>query len=268
VATNFTNKQVWITGASSGIGEALAHAFADAGAGLVLSARNTDKLAQVAEACLSRGAASAKCVAIDLADPVALAALQQNLAQTVGRVDVLVNNSGISQRSTVEETHLDVYRQLMEVNFFGTVAITKMALPGMVQQGGGQVVTISSVSGKLGTPVRSGYCASKHALHGFFDSLRAETYHQGVKVLLVCPGYINTNISLNALNAVGKPTGKMDANQAGGLAPAALAQRILNAIAGGREEIYVGGKEIYGIYLKRFFPKMLSRILRKMGMPQ
>ena len=266
--SDFSNKTVWITGASSGIGEALAYAFASVGAGLILSARTEAALQQVAKNCLEKGASSAKVLVLDVADNAALAALAANFDASVGQVDVLVNNSGISQRSTVSDTNMEVYRRMMEVNFFGTVALTKMVLPGMLKKGSGQLIAISSVAGKIGTPMRSGYCASKHALHGFFDSLRAEVEAKGVNVLVVCPGYINTSISKNALDASGVPTGKMDANQAKGMAPALLAKKILHAMQMRKDEIYIGGKEIMGIYIKRFFPALLKPMLRKMGNPK
>jgi short-subunit dehydrogenase len=260
---SFVEKRVWITGASSGIGEALAYAFAQQGAALVLSARQEEALQRVAQKCLDAGAAAAQVLPLDLADEAALTRLAAQFEALVGRVDVLVNNGGISQRSEVLDTAMDVYRRLMEVNYLGAVAVTKMALPGMLARRSGQIVAISSVSGKLGAPFRSGYSASKHALHGFFDCLRSEVSMAGVKVLLVCPGYIRTNISINALNAEGQPTGKMDDNQANGMPADVLADRILKAIRQGKNEINAGGKEVMGVYLKRFVPGLLAGILEK-----
>ncbi|TAD88001.1 MAG: SDR family oxidoreductase [Bacteroidetes bacterium] len=265
---NFKNKRVWITGASSGIGEAVAYAFARQAAHLVLSARSATVLHAVADKCVALGAAKAVVVCIDVANEDMLSQLAANYDHAIGPVDILINSSGISQRSVVMDTSMAVYKQLMAVNYLGSVAITKMVLPGMVKQGSGHIVAISSVSGKLGAPLRSGYSASKHALHGFFDCLRSEVTHLGLKVLLVCPGYINTNISVNALNAQGQPTGKMDDNQANGMMPEVLADRILRAIQKGKREINVGGKEVIGIYLKRFLPGLLAKILQKQAAKQ
>ena len=166
------------------------------------------------------------------------------------------------ERIAVVDTDVSVYRRLMDVNFFGVVALTKAVLPLMLEQGSGHLVVTSSVAGKLGTKQRSGYCASKHALHGFFDALRAETHDAGLRVTLVCPGYIRTPISLHALGADGRVHGRMDENQEKGMDPRAFAQRLLRAVAREQEEVYIGGTEIYGIYLKRFLPGLLSRILR------
>lgn len=262
--SNFSNKIVWITGASAGIGEAIAHAFAQQGAQLVLSARNTEKLNSVAEICRELGASKTWVIPIDLAKPESIEQAIISYDFSVGKsLDILVNNGGVSQRSLVDETDMSVYRQLMEINYFGTIALTKAMLPYLKSNACSSIVTISSVAGKLGTPLRSGYAACKHALHGFFDSLRAEVYKNNMQILLVCPGYIRTDVSVNALNAKGNSTGTMDKNQSNGMPPQVLAQKILNAVKANKEEIYVGGKEILGIYIKRFFPKLLNKIVRK-----
>lgn len=199
---------------------------------------------------------------LDMTDTAGLPAHVETVRQRFGRIDYVFQNAGITQRSQVIETDLSVYRQLMEVNFFGVVALTKAVLPLMLAQGSGHLVVTSSVAGKIGTKQRSGYCASKHALHGFFDALRAETYEAGLHVTLVCPGYIRTPISLHALGADGQIHGKMDENQTNGMAPEAFVQQLLRAVAKQKEEVYIGGAETYGIYLKRFLPGVLSRILR------
>jgi short-subunit dehydrogenase len=179
-----------------------------------------------------------------------------------GRIDVLFNNAGISQRGSVVESQFENYRTIMEINFFGVVALTKAVLPIMVSQKSGNIAVTSSISGKLATPMRSGYCASKHALHGFFDSLRAEVWKDNIHVTLVCPGYIQTDISKNAIAADGSSHGKMDENQLKGLSVEKCAEKIVGAIQENREEISIGGKETLGIYIKRFFPKILSKIVR------
>ena len=257
---SFTGKTIWITGATSGIGEALAYAFAEAGARLVLSARREEKLHAVKAACAH--AERHRVVPLDLAETDSLAEVAQQVLQE-GPVDILINNGGISQRSRAAETDLAVDRRLMEVNYFGTVALTKAVLPSMLARRAGHIVVISSVAGKLGAPKRSAYSASKHALHGFFDVLRAEVHDAGLRVTIICPGYIHTDISKNALIADGSRHGTMDQNQAEGMTPEACARRILRAIEQEKAEVYIGGKEVAGVYLKRFFPKLLNRILRK-----
>lgn len=263
MSKEFQDKIVWITGASAGIGEALALAFASQGATLVLSARDEKKLEAVANGCKQQGADKILIMPFDLSKTDGLAEIAARVFDQVKRIDILVNNGGVSQRSLVVDTPMNIYRELMEINFFGAIALTKWVLPGMIANKGGHIVTITSLVGKIGTPSRSGYAASKHALHGFFDSLRAEVHDQNIKVLLVCPGYVHTNISVNALKADGKPTGKMDSNQKQGMSPGELAQKILVAMKKGNEEMYVGGKEVFAVYIKRLFPKLLSKLVRK-----
>lgn len=259
----FANSVVWITGASSGIGEAIALELARyENIQLVLSARREAELVRVAEKT-GLPASNVLIVPLDVSDTDRLPAQVEMVRQQFGRVDYLFQNAGISQRSAVVDTDFSVYKRLMDVNFFGVVALTKAVLPLMLAQGSGHFVVTSSVAGKLATKQRSGYCASKHALHGFFDSLRAEVHEAGLRVTLVCPGYVSTAISVHALNAHGQPHNKMDENQQKGLAPAAFARQLLRAVEQEKEEVNIGGSEIYGIYLKRFFPRLLSRILRK-----
>ncbi len=258
---DFTGKVVWITGASSGIGEALAHAFSSRGASLVLSARNEARLREVAQGCRNPG--EHLVLPLDLLQNDSFEGPCHSVLERYGRIDILVNNSGISQRSLVAQTGLDVDRKIMETNFFGTIALTKAVLPSMLERSSGHIVVITSVAGKLGTPLRSSYAASKHALHGFFDSLRAETWNQGIHVTLVCPGFIRTNISINALTCDGSPQGTMDDAQACGMTPRECADKIVEAVGKNRDEVYIGGKEILGIYLKRFVPGLLNRIMRK-----
>lgn len=258
------NKTVWITGASSGIGEALTYALAAAGAGkIIISGRRLPELARVKANC--PGSTDIVIQTLDVAKHDEIFTIAAAVQKAQGIIDLLINNAGISQRGTVLETGIEVDKRIMDVDFFGTVALTKAVLPGMVKNGSGMILAMSSLSGKMGVPQRSAYSAAKHALHGFFDALRAENTHLGIKVLLICPGYIRTDISKNALNAAGEKAGKMDANQENGLSPETLAQRILKAIRKEEREIYVGGKEKLGVYLKRFFPGILAGILAKRG---
>lgn len=257
----FENKVVWITGASSGIGEATAYQFAKEGAKLILSARREDELLRVKK---QTGLPDNHVLILPI-DVEKIEEMPQKAKKAIayfGKIDVLFNNAGISQRGSVLETNMDVYHKIMSINFFGVIALTKAVLPFMQQQKSGNIATTSSISGKLATPMRSGYCASKHALHGFFDALRSEIYQDNISVTLICPGYIHTNISYNAVAADGSKFGKMDENQANGMPPEECAKRIVEAIYQEKQEVYMGGKEVLGIYLKRFFPRILSKLLR------
>lgn len=259
--TEFFEKVIWITGASSGIGEAIATELGKANAKLVLSARRADELERVA-AQTGLPVSHLLILPMDITDTERFPVHVETVLHRFGRIDYVFQNAGLTQRSTVINTDFSVYKRLMDVNFFGVVALTKAILPIMISQRNGHFVVTSSVAGKLGTKQRSGYCASKHALHGFFDSLRAETHKDGLRITIVCPGYIKTPISLHALGADGQLHGQMDANQEQGLPADEFARRLLRAVSAQKEEVYIGGKEIYGIYLKRFLPGLLSRILR------
>lgn len=254
-------KVAWITGASSGIGEALAIALARQGTRLVLSARRSDELQRVADAT-GLLASQLLILPLDVTDEASLPTHVQTVLARFGQIDYVFLNAGITQRSFVRDTDFAVYRRLMEVNFFGTVALTQAILPTMLAQKSGHFVVTSSVSGKIGVKQRSGYCASKHALHGFFDSLRAEVANDGLNVTIICPGYIKTPISQSALDAQGGNYRKSDRHQEQGMPAEACARRILKAVVSQREEVYIGGTELMGIYLKRFFPALLSRLLR------
>lgn len=262
----FTDKVIWITGASSGIGEALAKAFAAEGAKLVLSARRTAELERVRDAIGGPDAPVSPRVALvpmDVADLDAVPGKAREALAAFGRIDMVVNNAGISQRSLAKDTTLDVDLRLMQVNYFGTVAVTKAVLPHMMARGTGHLVAVSSLVGKFGTPWRSAYAASKHALHGFFDSLRAELADTAIQVTLICPGFIRTDVSVNALTGDGTPLGTMDRAQAEGLDPDIAARRMLDGLARGDLEIYVGGRETRGVLIKRLFPNLFARWIAK-----
>jgi dehydrogenase/reductase SDR family member 7B len=259
----FQGKVVWITGASSGIGAALARAFARRGARLILSARRADALAEVEATLRAEGAAGTALLPLDLADGESLGGKVPDALARFGRIDLLVNNGGISQRSLAKDTGIEVDRRLMEVNYFGTVALTKAVLPHMLERREGRIVVVTSVTGLFGTPLRSGYAASKHALHGFFDSLRAELAGTGVEVTLVCPGFVRTAISNNALTADGTAQGTLDRAQAEGMDPDDCAARILAGIESGRREVLVGGREVWGVHLSRWFPGLFARLIAR-----
>jgi short-subunit dehydrogenase len=255
----FKDKVVWITGASSGIGEALAEELAKRGAILVLTARRTERL----ETLKQRLPHPSKVLILpgDLQDSGSIAPLAQKAEALVGKIDVLVNNAGISQRSTALEARLEDVRRLMEINFFAPIALTNAVLPGMLKRRFGQIVIISSVAGYVGTPKRSSYCASKHAVRGYYASLRAELDGTGVGVTIVCPGYINTEITEHALSAGGVEHGKKDKSIQKGLPAQKCAKAIADAIASGKSEMAIGGPEVLAIYAKRFFPKLVERVV-------
>jgi short-subunit dehydrogenase len=180
-----------------------------------------------------------------------------------GKIDIMLHNGGISQRSLIQETPLEIDRKLMEVNFFGTVGLTKALLPHFIQNKSGQFGVVTSLVGRFGTPFRSSYAASKHALHGFFESLRAEVFVDNIFVTMICPGFIKTNVSINALTADGTALNEMDQAQENGMSTEDCAKAILSALTAKKEEVCIGGKETYAVYLKRFFPTLFSKILRK-----
>jgi dehydrogenase/reductase SDR family protein 7B len=259
----FYNKRIWITGASSGIGEALALAFSSHQSHLILSGRKELELNRVAAACTAAGAASVIVQTLDLAQHDRIPQIAADLFTKIGKVDFLINNGGISQRALALETSLEVDKQMMNVNFFGTIALTKAVLPVMLTHQLGHIATITSLTGKFGSPYRSSYAASKHALHGFFDSLRAELGDSPVKITLICPGFVRTNVSMNALTGSGVALGAMDEATEKGMRPEHLAHKILRALEKQREEVYFGGKEVLGVYLKRFFPRYFSKLIKK-----
>jgi dehydrogenase/reductase SDR family member 7B len=258
--SSLQGKVVWITGASSGIGEALAYQASAQGARLILSARREAELQRVRAACAHPEAVAI--LPLDLTDFDALDAAARAEA-CFGPVDILVNNAGISQRSTVLETSMAVYRRIFELDFFACVALTQALLPGMVARRQGHVVVISSVVGYVGTPLRSGYAAAKHALHGFYDAARAELWRENIHFTLVCPGFIKTQVSLNAITADGGQHGRMDEGQARGMAPDECARQIWKAVARRREEVLIGRREAIFVRLKRYAPWLMSFALKR-----
>ncbi|MEO6726116.1 MAG: SDR family oxidoreductase [Blastocatellia bacterium] len=258
----FENKVIWITGASSGIGEALVYAFSREGAKLILSGRREGELERVKQGCAG-APEKIFLLPLDLVRFETFAEKTKQAEAQFGRVDILVNNGGISHRSLVAETLFDVDLAVMNTNYFGSIALTKAVLPAMLARSSGHIVVISSLMGYLDTPLRSAYAASKHALHGYFDSLRAEVWRQNVKITLICPGFVKTQISLNALTADGSKHAKMDNTQAKGISAERCAAKILNAVGRGREEVMIGGLEVLAVYIKRFLPWLYSKVLRR-----
>ncbi|MDK2760807.1 MAG: SDR family NAD(P)-dependent oxidoreductase [Sphingopyxis sp.] len=244
----------WITGASSGIGAALSRALAARGAKLILSGRNVAALEGVAAECPTE----TLILPFEATDYAALPAITDRAWAWHGRIDGLVNNAGISQRSLAIETDFSVYQKIVDIDLLAPIALTQAVLPRMVGAGGGQIVAISSVAGIAGVPLRSAYCAAKHGLIGYHDSVRAENEHLGLKVLVVAPGSVRTNVSRNALNANGSARGESDAAIDNGLSPEDAAAQMLAAVdAGTRELVVAEGAEAMTATLRRSDPEAL-----------
>lgn len=259
----FANKVVWITGASSGIGEATAYRFAQEGAYLIVTALEADLLDKVVEKCKSLGAPDACALPFDLSQLDQLDGLAEQAWNAFGHIDIFYNNAGISQRGTTVETEMRVIRKVMDIDYYAPVILTKNILPRMLQRGGGQLVVTTSIAGCFGFPMRCAYSSAKHALYGFFETIQAEYFDQNIRVTIVCPGRVKTNISLYALEKDGKQHGKMDAGQAGGVTPQQAANKIVNAVYHKRREVLVGSKELLMAYIKRFFPGLCAKLARK-----
>jgi short-subunit dehydrogenase len=258
---NFKNKTVWITGASSGIGQELAIQLAHLGANIILSARNIDKLEQI-KATLDGDNHSV--IPLDLAKPEHVYEHVKSKIDEIGRVDILINNGGVSQRSLFLENDFSVYRQLMEVNYFGLIALTKAVLPSMVERGGGSIVSISSVAGKVGSKFRTGYSGSKYAVVGFMDCLRAEVADKNIHCLTICPGSIKTAIAHNSLNEHGFAQNKPEHSIENGMDVSVAVKQMINAIAKQKDEVIVGqGLSRLAPTIKRFFPGVFNRITAK-----
>ncbi len=257
---DFKGKVVWLTGASSGIGEALACALAAQGAQLVLSSRRVAELERVKELCKLQ---DHNCLILpfDLCDTSGVDKLTSLIVSKFGKIDLLINNGGISQRSLARDTALEIDRRLMETNYFSAVALSKSVLPQMIKQGSGHIATVSSISGKFGFFLRSAYSASKHALHGFFESLRLEVHPYNIAITLICPGKINTAIALNAINEKGEKNNKEAFSRFKGLSASECAAQIIRAIQKNKVEVFIGGKELRAIRIKRFFPGLFFRLI-------
>ncbi|HET8859481.1 SDR family oxidoreductase [Marivirga sp.] len=259
--TKIKDKIAWVTGASSGIGEAVVYELIDKGAKVVISARRAEVLEEVR--AKSSNPKNIMILPLDLADIKTFDSKVAEVLAHFGRIDILFNNGGISQRGMALETDLSVDRKIMEIDYFGTIALTKAVAPHMVKQKSGHFVVTSSLVGKFGSPWRSSYSAAKHALHGFFDSLRTELHESNIKVTMVCPGFIKTDVSVNALGSDGNPTGEMDNAQANGMSARECAKKIISAVESDKLETVIGGTERFGVLLKRFFPGLFAKMILK-----
>ena len=259
---SLADKVIWITGASSGIGAATALELSKQKTELILSARTLEKLEEVQALCTANGA-TCHVLAIDLSKTDTHLAIAEEAWKLAGRIDVLFNNAGISQRELALETDLEVDRRVMEVNFFGTVSLSKAVAPMMLKAGGGHIALNTSIVGKIGFPLRTAYAASKHALHGFFDSWRAELDGQNLDITLICPGRTNTPISLSALRGDGSTHGEVDDWMKNGMTAESVAKRIVKAIRRKEKEVYIGSKESLLVYIRRYFPPLYYRIVTR-----
>jgi dehydrogenase/reductase SDR family member 7B len=250
---SFAGRVVWLTGASSGIGEAMAIQLGALGARVIISSRNASELDRVKH--LSQGPSeNIHVLPLDVTDPQMIASTADKALELYGRIDVLILNAGIVARDLAIATDLSIDRRIMETNYFGTIALAKAVLPAMIAQGGGQLTVISSLSGKYGVPRLSAYSASKHALHGFFGSLRAETIRQGIKITMIIPGFINTPIISKALDGKGGVrNSNLQVNERG-MSAERCASRILHAIKHEKQEALIGGSEMLSVRLYHYFP--------------
>lgn len=259
---NFKDKTVWITGASSGIGEQLVYACAKRGARLIISSNQKDELQRVKANCEQM---STTCFAVpfDLSLPEEITEAVSFVKNKYPTVDVLINNGGISQRATATTTSVETVRKIMDINFMSAVMLSTMLVPDMVKNGGGVIAVTSSITGKFGFPLRSAYSASKHAIHGYFESLRLENKAHNIQVTIAMPGRVQTPISINAITADGTAHGKMDDGQSGGIAADVCAERYIRAIENNKGEVLIGGKELMMVHIKRFFPSLFNKIASK-----
>lgn len=257
------HKVIWITGASSGIGKELALQLAREKNSLILSSRKAETLEEISQICRQAGSETLV-LPLDLEKSDTFNAAVEKVMQQFGRIDVLINNGGASQRSLVEETPLDIDRKMMEINFFGAVGLTKAVLPVMIQQQSGQIGVISSMSGKFGWGQRSAYAAAKHALQGFFETLHIEVQKHNIDVNIICPGRINTPISFSALTKDGSPHGVQDDGQKNGIPVDVCVRKIIRGMAAHKPEIIIARSEriMYWIHgmSKRLFYYLASKV--------
>lgn len=254
-------KVVWITGASSGIGEELTKQLSQKHCKLIISARRKSELERVRDQCAFPEHISI--LPFDLADIDTMSYLVKNAISVYGYIDVLINNGGISQRSPIIETTIDVDRKLMEIDYLGTIALSKALLPYYISKKAGQYVVVSSLMGKFSSPFRSAYCGAKHALHGFFDALRLEHDNDNVKVTMICPGFVNTNVARNALTADGSKQSYQDNMTENGLEVSVFSKKMIRAIEKQKFEAYIGKFEKFGVYVKRLSPRLLHKMILK-----
>ncbi len=264
ITAAFADKVVWITGASSGIGEGIAKAFASAGAKVVLCGRNVAELNRVKDECVTAGAKEDNLMVLllDVLDFDAMPAALQAVLDRFSRVDVLINNAGQGARDKVLNISMDVFRKAMEVNLFSAVALTKEVLPVMMEQGAGRIVGLSSMAGKIGVHLRTAYCPAKHAVMGFCDALRAEMAHYGIKVTTIIPGVVRTQSAAKAMTGNGELLGPEKGVMKGGLSVDEAIAIIMPQLAEGADEIIVAAEgEVQLMKQKREDPDAVFRFM-------
>ena len=261
---NYINKVVWITGASSGIGESLVYEFVRKGATVIASSNDLPGLLRVKQACDNKSE-MVDCVPFDLSDTAGIVEIVSQQIAAYGKIDILLNIGGISQRARIDETPLWLDRKIFEINYFGTVALTKAVLPYMIRKKSGHILATSSISGRFGFPLRSSYSASKQALHGFFATLYLENKSSNIKTSVIIPGRVNTAISYHALNPEGKEHGKLDDGQAKGISPDRAAKIIIRGLERDKREILVGKSELMLLHIRRYLPWLFFRIADKIN---
>lgn len=260
---NLDNKVVWITGASSGLGKALAQECALQGAQVILSARRFEELENVRVSLLHPDQHIS--IAMDITDEAQVRRAYEEVLAKKGQIDWLINNAGLSQRALIADTTMQTERAIMEIDYFSQVFLTKTVLPTFLKQKSGRIVYVSSVAGLLGTQYRASYSAAKAAIHMWANSLRAEVAQEGVEVSVIFPGFVKTNVSFNALNGQGKPQAHQDEAIENGLDADDFAQQTVKALMNGKEYIVVGGsKEKLGVIVSRLSPTTLYKMIRKM----
>jgi short-subunit dehydrogenase len=252
---DFIGKTIWVTGAASGMGKSLCYKLAGPDTRLIISDRDRDGLQQTAEAIKQQNG-EVRIEVMDMTDTPSIFATAKKVIDDSEKVDALYQFAGISQRSLVVETPIENDRKIMEVNFFGVIALTKAILPHMIKNGGGQLAATSSLVGKFGFPYRSAYASSKHALFGFFESLMAENKKHNIKVSMLIPGRVQTNISKFALEKDGREHGVIDPGQANGISAEKAANLIYKGLKKEKKEIWVGGSEMLMLHIRRFFPRL------------
>jgi short-subunit dehydrogenase len=259
----FAGKTAWVTGASSGIGEALAKGLVQRGASVILSGRRVEELQRVAKT--TDGDTIVR--PFEATDYDALPEIVEGAIAWKGGIDLLINNAGVSQRSLALDTAFDVYRRIMEIDFFAPLRLTQLVLPSMVSRKSGHIVIISSVAGKVGAPLRTAYCAAKHACVGYYDALRAEIENAyGVGVSVVTPGSVRTNVAMNALEGDGRVRGRSDSNIDSGMAPERAAKIVLDRIGAGVREIPVAeGMELAALAMRAANPDALFGFVAQEG---
>ena len=258
----FEGKIVWITGASSGIGECLVYSFVKRGATVIASSNEPSELERVRNNCGDL-AEKVVCIPFDLSDTSGIDKIVKEQLEKTGRIDYLLNIGGISQRATIEETPLWLDRKIMEINYFGTIALTKAILPYMIKQQSGHILATSSIAGRFGFPLRSAYSASKQALHGFFETLFIENKKYNIRSSVIIPGRVRTKISFRALDAEGREHGTMDSGLSKGIKPEKAAEMIIRGINRNKLEILVGGTELTMLFIRRYFPLLFFRLADK-----